>query len=63
MSEPITGEEVAVAERCTLHIRKTGMKSVRARERVSNRRADHMMSRGNEQMYRPRKSPMLKTRK
>lgn len=48
---------------CTLHIRKTGMKSVRRRERLSKRRADQTCSLGSEQMERPVKSPMLNMRK
>lgn len=39
------------------------MKRVRARERVKRRLADQTTSRGKEQMYRPRKSPMLKMKK
>lgn len=39
------------------------MKRVRARESVRRRLADQTTSRGKEQMYRPRKSPMLKMKK
>lgn len=48
---------------CTLHMRKIGMKSVRAAEKLSRRRDDHTRSRGNEHKKRPVQSPMLKTKK
>ena len=62
--------ELMIGSRCTtvvplcmLHMRKTGMKSVRARDNVRSRLADQIRNIGNEQTYLPRKSPMLKTRK
>jgi hypothetical protein len=46
-----------------LHIRKSGMKIVRANESVSNRLADQMTTLGSAQIVRPPKSPILNTRK
>lgn len=54
------GEEDA---HCTLHMRKTGMKSVRRSERVSRRRSDQTCMLGSELRARPAKSPMLNMRK
>ena len=47
----------------TLHIKNNGTNSVRPSDKARSRLADHTSSFGNEQTYRPRKSPMLKTRK
>ena len=46
-----------------LHMRKSGMKSVRANESVNNRLADQMTTLGYAQIVRPTKSPILNTRK
>lgn len=46
IAEVTEGEEV---DRWMLHIRKTGMKSVRAKERVSKRLSDQMTKREKEQ--------------
>jgi hypothetical protein len=46
-----------------LHIKKRGTKSVRRNDKVRRRLSDQMSKRGNEQRYRPAKSPMLNTRK
>lgn len=63
-SEFITGDNATVdAGRCTLHKRKRGINSVRAMDSVRRRFADQMSNEGNEQAYRPKRSPMLKTRK
>ena len=63
-SEPIIGPLEDWAEpQCMLHIRKSGMKSVRRRESVSRRRADQTWRRGKEQIVRPAKSPTLNMRK
>lgn len=39
------------------------MNKVRATDRVKRRLESHMRNIGNEQTYRPKKSPTLKTRK
>lgn len=48
---------------CTLHMRKSGMKSVRRSEKLSNRRADQTSTFGRKQSMRLQKSPMLDVRK
>ena len=48
---------------CTLHIKKRGTKRVRSDENSKRRLADQSCNRGNEQRYRPRRSPPLNTRK
>ena len=63
-SELIIGSYTVVADpRWMLHIKNNGMNSVRASDKARSRLADHISSFGNEQIYRPRKSPTLKTRK
>jgi hypothetical protein len=63
-SELMIGSYTTVADpRWMLHIKKIGMNSVRASDKVRSRLADHTSSFGNEQRYRPKKSPTLKTRK
>lgn len=63
-SELMIGWYTAVVDpRRMLHIRNNGTNSVRASDKARSRFADHTSSFGNEQMYRPRKSPTLKTRK
>ena len=46
-----------------LHIKNNGMNNVRESDKARSRLADHTSNFGNEQTYRPRKSPTLKTRK
>jgi hypothetical protein len=53
----------AEGPRWTLHIKNNGTNSVRASDKARSRLADHTNSFGNEQTYRPSKSPILKTRK
>ena len=63
-SELMIGSCTAAAgPRWTLHIKNNGMNSVRASDKARSRLADHTSNFGNEQIYRPKKSPMLKTRK
>jgi len=56
----VGGEE---GDRWILHIRNSGMKTVRVNESVSNRLADQVTILGCAQMVRPAKSPTLYTRK
>lgn len=64
MSELMIGVEGGVkGDRWMLHIRKRGMKSVRASESINNRLADQMMTLGCAQIVRPPKSATLNTRK
>ena len=63
-SELMIGSYTTVEDpRWMLHIKNNGMNSVRATDKTRSRLADHTSSLGNEQIYRPRRSPMLKTRK
>jgi hypothetical protein len=63
-SELIIGVEVEVdGDRCMLHKRNKGMKSVRAKERTRRRFADQILTIGNAHMDRPKKSPTLNARK
>ena len=63
-SELMIGSYTMVAgPRWMLHIKKIGMNSVRASDKARSRLPDHTSSFGNEQTYRPKKSPTLKTRK
>ena len=63
-SELMIGSYTTVAgPRWMLHIKNNGMNSVRASDKTRSRLADHTSSLGNEQIYRPKKSPTLKTRK
>lgn len=59
----IASVSTVVGSRWILHMRKRGMNSVRVSERVRRRFADHMSKDWNEHIYRPKKSPMLNTRK
>ena len=49
--------------RWTLHIKKRGIKTVRDRDINKSFFAFHTRKNGRAQAYRPRKSPMLKSRK
>lgn len=63
-SELMIGSCTAAAgPRWMLHNKNNGMNSVRASDKARSRLADHTSNFGNEQIYRPKKSPMLKTRK
>lgn len=63
-SELMTGVYGIVEDgRWTLHIKNKGTNRVRARESVRSFLADQIRTAGMEQIYRPRKSPTLKTRK
>ena len=63
-SELMMGSYITVeGPRWMLHIKKNGRNSVRASDKARSRLADHTSSFGNEQIYRPKKSPTLKTRK
>lgn len=63
-SELMIGSYTTVTgPRWMLHIKNNGMNSVRASDKARSRLADHTSNLGNEQRYRPKKSPMLKTRK
>lgn len=46
-----------------MHIRKSGINRVRASDNARRRLPDQIRKIGKEQTYRPRKSPMLNTRK
>lgn len=52
-----------VGDDWTLHIKNKGIKAVLARESIKRRFESQMRSRGNEQIYRPEKSPILNMRK
>lgn len=63
-SEDMTGLRTSVDwGDCTLQRRNIGMNRVRRRDKSTKRRPDQMVSGGHEQTSRPRKSPMLKTKK
>ena len=53
----------AVGPRWMLHIKNKGMNSIRATDKARSRSADHTSSFENEQIYLPKKSPMLKIKK